>query len=170
MRAVLLTTAAVAVGGCAMNDASDSEHAREPGSIVGMGGVFFRAEDGAALQRWYGEHLGLPTDTQGYALIPWIDPKTGDYHSTTWGPFARDTSYFDADQQYMLNYVVNDLDAALAKLRAAGARVDDEKGVEEYEYGRFAWFWDPEGTKVELWEPNREFMERARERGGEWTE
>ena len=142
----------------------------ERGRIVGIGGVFFRAGDGAALQKWYGEHLGMPTDTQGYAQLPWLEPATRNYNSTTWSPFSRDSAYFDRDQAYMINYVVDDLDAALARLRAAGARIDDEKGVESYEYGRFAWFWDPEGTKAELWEPNRGFMEKARERGGEWTE
>ena len=139
---------------------------REAGSIVGIGGVFFRADDGAVLHRWYGETLGMPTDTQGYAQLPWVDPRTGGYNSTTWSPFKRDTTYFDPGQQYMINYVVNDLDAALARLREAGARVSDERMDEVY--GKFGWFWDPEGVKVELWEPNREFMEQARERGGEW--
>jgi len=169
MRAALLAAAALAAGGCAVNQNADQPSApREPGSIVGVGGVFFRAGDGAALQKWYGEHLGLPTNTQGYAQLPWLDPRTGDYYSTTWGPFKRDTTYFDADQQYMVNYVVNDLDAALEKLRAAGARIADERMDEPY--GRFAWFWDPEGIKVELWEPDREFMKKAQERGGEWTD
>lgn len=151
------------------NTATHDEAApREPGSIVGVGGVFFRTDDGAALQKWYGEHLGLPVDTKGYALMPWLDAKTGAYNSTTWGPFKRDTTYFDADQQYMINYVVNDLDAALEKLRAAGARVSDERMDEVY--GKFGWFWDPEGIKVELWEPNAAFMEKARANDGEWSE
>ncbi len=144
----------------------DRGAAREPGSIVGVGGVFFRSDDGSALQKWYGEHLGLPMDAQGYAQLPWLDAQTGAYNSTTWGPFKRDTTYFDADQQYMINYVVNDLDAALEKLRAAGARVSDERMDEVY--GKFGWFWDPEGIKVELWEPDAAFMEKARAKGGEW--
>jgi len=169
MRAALLAlTLSILTGGCAVSDTPTPFTPAGPGEIVGVGGVFFRSADGAALQKWYGETLGLPTDTQGYAQLPWLDPATGDYHSTTWGPFPRDTTYFDPGQQYMVNYVVTDLDAALEKLRAAGARIADERMDEPY--GKFGWFWDPEGTKVELWEPDREFMEKARARGGEWTE
>lgn len=139
---------------------------QEPGRILGIGGVFFRTDDGKALHAWYGEHLGIPTDTQGYATLPWLDEKTGAYNSTTWGPFSKDTTYFDADQQYMINYVVDDLDAALERLRAAGTGISEER-MEEV-YGKFGWFWDPEGIKVELWEPNTEFMEKARKNDGKW--
>jgi catechol 2,3-dioxygenase-like lactoylglutathione lyase family enzyme len=164
--------AGLALGGCAMSDLNEGPNGRtrEPGSIVGIGGVFFRADDGAALQRWYGAHLGMPQDNQGYAQLPWLEPETGDSYSTTWSPFQRDSDYFDIDQPYMINYIVDDLDAALARLRAAGARIDMDKGVESYEYGRFAWFWDPEGTRVELWEPDRAFLDAARKRGGEWAD
>lgn len=149
-----------------MSETSEPAAAPEPGRILGIGGVFFRAEDGSALQAWYGEHLGLPVDTKGYALLPWADAHTGAYNSTTWGPFKKDTTYFDAGQQYMINYVVDDLDAALARLRAAGARVADERMDEVY--GKFGWFWDPEGIKVELWEPDAAFMEKAKQNNGEW--
>jgi predicted enzyme related to lactoylglutathione lyase len=131
----------------------------EPGRIVGIGGVFFRTDDGPTLQAWYAEHLDLPQDTDGFALLWWRDPETARIGSVTWGPFARESTYFDADQQYMINYIVDDLDAARARLQKAGARVDDE--VQDYEYGRFGWFWDPSGTKVELFEPNPEFAEKA---------
>ncbi|MEL6328558.1 MAG: VOC family protein [Planctomycetota bacterium] len=157
-----LALAAAVLGACASTQQTASDpapaDAREPGDMVGIGGVFFRSSDTAATQRWYTEHLGMPPGGPGFALIFWTDPETDEYYSTTWSPFPRDSDYFGLDQQYMLNYIVNDLDAALARLRAAGARIDDDKGIETYPNGRFAWFWDPEGNKAELWEPDRAFF------------
>ncbi len=95
--------------------------------------------------------LGLPTDGQGYSVLRWTGPD-GRPGSTTWAPFPADTPYFgDPGQQVMINYRVPDLDAMLAQLRAAGVPVDDH--IEEMEYGRFGWATDPDGRRIELWEP-----------------
>ena len=160
-RPMTLTLATLLLAACASTEHHDSKHnaelsptqrpQAEPGRILGIGGVFFRSDDGRALQSWYTDNLGLPTDNQGYALLWWRDPYTLELNSTTWGAFKRDSEYFDKDQQYMVNYVVDDLDAARDRLIKAGVRVDER--VEDFEYGRFGWFWDPEGIKVELWEP-----------------
>jgi glyoxylase I family protein len=108
---------------------------------TGIGGVFFRASDPEALRRWYAEHLGVTFD-------PLWEQEAG---PTVWGPFRADTDYFGrAEQAWMINFRVSDLDAMVAQLRAAG--IDVEPGPDE-EAGRFARTWDPEGNPVELWEP-----------------
>jgi predicted enzyme related to lactoylglutathione lyase len=115
------------------------------GRATGIGGVFFRARDPAALQAWYTEQLGLPLEDGTVVLRP-----AGG--AVVWSPFREDTDYFGpSGQGSMVNYRVDDLDAVLERLRAAGTEVD-ERVVEE-EYGRFGWAVDPEGNRFELWEP-----------------
>lgn len=118
--------------------------------VLGLGGVFFRSRDPKALGEWYREWLGMPVaHPHGAALKPDTMP---DNAMTVWTPFAHDTTYFgSADRQFMFNLVVDDLDGALAQVEQGGAELAGD--VEEYEYGRFGWFIDPEGNKVELWEP-----------------
>jgi len=119
--------------------------------VTGIGGVFFKARDRAALIAWYKEHLGLDPSEHGSVAFQWGDPNG----VTVWGPFEHDTDYFDpSTAPFMINYRVDDLDGLLAKLRAAGVTVDDK--VEEYDYGRFGWIMDPEGNRLELWEPSSE--------------
>jgi catechol 2,3-dioxygenase-like lactoylglutathione lyase family enzyme len=111
--------------------------------ITGIGGVFFKAKDAEALRRWYGDNLGID-----------VDPNWGgaQFTDTVWSIFKDSTRYFDpSTQPFMINYRVNDLHAMLAQLRSAGATVDDK--VDETEFGRFGWAMDPEGNRIELWEP-----------------
>jgi len=113
--------------------------------VLGIGGYFIRASDPAVLGAWYRDYLGLGTDENGM----WTQ-ETG---PTVFAPFEAETDYFGSRaQQTMLNFRVRDLDAMLAQLRAKGANVADETqdmpGV-----GRFAWVTDPEGNRVELWQP-----------------
>jgi predicted enzyme related to lactoylglutathione lyase len=116
-------------------------------AVEGVGGVFFRAGDPAALRAWYAEHLGIDMEDYGTTF----SSKEGD--RTVWAPFPADTTYFGTGrQQLMVNFRVRDLDAMLAQLRAAGVDVDER--VEEMEYGRFAWANDLEGNRFELWEPS----------------
>jgi predicted enzyme related to lactoylglutathione lyase len=112
--------------------------------VVGIGGVFFRADDPDALRSWYAEHLGIDLLAFGGAVF-----EDG---QTVWSIFAGDTDYFGpAGQQSMVNYRVSDLHAMLAQLREAGASV--EAKIDEGEFGRFGWATDPEGNRFELWEP-----------------
>ncbi len=113
------------------------------GHVTGIGGVFFRARDRAGLAGWYHEVLGLPT----------TDSATAKLGTTVWAAFDHDTPYFgpNREQTYMVNYRVDDLDAALQRLREAGATVAPD--VQEDDYGHFAWAQDPEGNRVELWQP-----------------
>ena len=118
--------------------------------VTGMGGLFFRARDPEALGRWYAEQLGV-TGPPGRDELPW-QQEAG---PTVFAPFAADTDYFASPEQaWMANFRVRDLDAMLAQLRAAGADVEDK--VEDYDYGRFGWVRDPEGNRIELWEPSAE--------------
>ncbi len=113
--------------------------------VTGIGGYFVRSKDPSALMRWYVEHLGL-TD---FSTEIW-QQEAG---PTVFAPFAADTGYFGRmDQQTMVNFRVRDLDAMLAQLRAAGTDVDDEIQVIEG-VGRFGWVTDPEGNRIELWQP-----------------
>jgi len=114
--------------------------------ITGFGGAFFRANDPKALYRWYEEHLGI-----GSANGCFLFPKDGQRASIAVTFFPRDSDYFPAAQPAMLNFQVDDVNAILDRLAAAGIAVDAKR--EQHEYGRFGWFTDPEGNRVELWEP-----------------
>ena len=120
--------------------------------VQGIGGVFLRAKDRAALAKWYGDHLGLKIEDWFGAVIPWADQDGADKAMTVWSAFAPETDYFgDAGQQVMINFRVKDLHAMLAQLRGGGVEVLDK--VEESEFGRFGWVVDCEGNRIELWEP-----------------
>lgn len=115
--------------------------------VTGIGGVFFRSEDPAALRRWYATHLGVPDGEYG-AVFAWKGSG-----STVWNPFPATTAYFgESGQGWMVNYRVTDLDAMLDQLRAAGVEVVGSIEVLEG-IGRFGWGVDPEGHRFELWEP-----------------
>ena len=121
--------------------------------VTGIGGVFFKARDPKALGEWYARHLGIDVEEWGGAAFKWVTPEnpsgTG---STVWSPFKEDTGYFaPSTASFMVNYRVEDLHALLAALRAEGCQVDDK--VDESEFGKFGWVMDPEGNKVELWQP-----------------
>ena len=114
---------------------------------TGIGGVFLRAADPEKLYAWYEEHLGIKrTEDGAFAFF-----SEGPREMTILAFFPKDTTYFGLSGQHsMLNFRVDDLDAVLDKLRAAGAEIDPKQ--EEADFGRFAWFNDPEGNRVELWE------------------
>ena len=118
-------------------------------SVTGIGGIFFKASDPDKLKAWYKEMLGVPLDEHGYVVFEWGGDVPG---QTIWSPFAKDSTYFaPSTAPFMLNFRVKDLDAMLAQLRGAGVTVDEK--TEDGEYGKFGWAMDPEGNRVELWQP-----------------
>ncbi len=122
--------------------------------VTGIGGVFFKAKDPKALRIWYQEKLGLAIqDGASFGLFLWRERQDPSREGTTvWGLFPETTKYFAPSQApFMINYRVRNLEALLTQLRSAGVTVDG-KVVEDFN-GKFAWIVDPEGNKIELWEP-----------------
>ncbi len=119
--------------------------------IRGIGGVFFKSKDPKRLQQWYEDKLGLKPDEGGYIYFMWSNLATPGY--TLWAPFPDDTKYFDPSQAgHMINFVVHDIEGFVKDLRSKDVDVD-ERGIETTEQGKFAWCMDPEGNRIELWEP-----------------
>ena len=117
--------------------------------VLGLGGVFFKAEDPKGLAAWYARVLGIKVEDWGGAMF--AHPKVG---MTNWSPFPADTRYFEpSTAPFMINLIVDDLDGVLAKAAAEGV---EPTGRQDEEYGRFAWLVDPAGFKVELWQPAAE--------------
>ncbi|MDC8759546.1 VOC family protein [Janthinobacterium fluminis] len=119
--------------------------------VLGVGGIFFKSKDPNGLLAWYQQHLGLPRESSDYAnFFPKMMPQGG---CTVFSPFEDATTYFSPSESgFMFNLVVDDLDGALRQVRLAGAELVGK--IASYEYGRFGWFLDPDGNKVELWEPS----------------
>ena len=121
--------------------------------VTGIGGVFFKSRSEAAqLAAWYQAHLGIPLESFGGAILKWPDDKAEDGGMTVWHVADRESEWFrPSDSSFMINYRVDDLDGMIAQLRADGVEVVG--GPESHENGKFAWILDPDGNKVELWEP-----------------
>jgi len=120
--------------------------------VRGLGGVFFKAKNPKSLAMWYRETLGVPIEEWGGAFFLWSRLDAANGAGTVWSPFSEETKYFEpSSKPFMFNFVVDDLDAML-KQAAAGGAVVDEKIMEE-ENGRFGWILDPEGNRIELWQP-----------------
>jgi predicted enzyme related to lactoylglutathione lyase len=124
--------------------------------VTGLGGVFFQADDPEKLYQWYEKHLGIQREPHGQgAMMHWRENDNPERRgATVWALFEKRTPYFEPSRApFMLNYRVDDLDALLEALRAEGVTIDKH---EDSDYGRFAWIMDPEGNKIELWEPPKE--------------
>lgn len=120
--------------------------------VTGIGGIFFKCKDPDKMKDWYNENLGLSTNEYGslFEFRSTDDPDKKGY--LQWSPFTDKTKYFEpSNKEFMINYRVENLVELLEELRKEGVEVVGE--IEEYEYGKFAWIIDPEGNKLELWEP-----------------
>src|SRR5689334_21728670 len=122
------------------------------GRILGIGGVFFKSANRDQMREWYSKHLGLADKGQG-AMLPWRqhdDPQKE--HVTVWTVFPASTTYFGPGQSpFMINYIVDDLDALLDRLKEEGVKIDPKRM--DAAFGKFAWIYDADGNKVELWQP-----------------
>lgn len=121
--------------------------------VTGIGGIFFQARDPAALRAWYKQHLGIDVQAWGGTAFTWADaagnPTAG---TTVWSIGAADSNHFaPSTSSFMINYRVDDLHALLEALREEGCNVLEK--TDDSEFGKFGWVMDPEGNKVELWEP-----------------
>lgn len=121
------------------------------GKVIGIGGVFLKSPEPKRLSGWYGDHLGIVSAEYG-AMLPWRAHDNPEReHFTAWSTFPDTSTYFDpSTAPFMINYIVDDLDALLARLAAASVSIDPKR--EDHDYGRFAWIFDPDGNKIELWE------------------
>lgn len=121
--------------------------------VTGIGGVFLKVRgDKKALAAWYSEHLGIPLESWGGAVLRWPDDTADDKGLTVWALAESTSKWFSpSESSVMINYRVDDLAALLAQLRAAG--IETVGGPDTAENGTFAWIMDPDGNKVELWEP-----------------
>lgn len=121
--------------------------------VTGIGGIFFKAADAAALRAWYARHLGIDVQAWGGAAFSWADATGAPAGGTTvWSVSGTDSDYFaPSSAPFMINYRVEDLAALLEALRDEGCEVVDK--TDESEFGKFGWVIDPEGNKIELWQP-----------------
>jgi predicted enzyme related to lactoylglutathione lyase len=121
--------------------------------VTGIGGIFFKSKaDSKALAAWYQKHLGMRLEDFGGAILRWPDDKAEDRGLTVWSVAGKDSKWFSpSTSSFMINYRVDNLVEMIAQLRADGVEVVG--GPDSAENGKFAWIMDPEGNKVELWEP-----------------
>lgn len=125
--------------------------------VTGIGGIFFKSKQSKETAEWYKKHLGLPTLKDCSTAFEWLekdDPSEIGY--TVWSAFKQDTDYMNPSKsEFMINYRVENLKELMKVLKEEGVEICGE--IEEYEYGKFGWIIDPEGRKIELWEPVKGF-------------
>ena len=126
--------------------------AEQRGRILGIGGIFFKSANRDQMREWYSKHLGISDKGEG-AMLPWRekdDPQKE--HMSVWSVFPATSKYLDpSPASFMINYIVDDMDALLARLKEEGVKIDPKRMNEDY--GKFAWIYDADGNKIELWEP-----------------
>lgn len=120
--------------------------------VTGIGGIFFKADDPEKLKSWYAEHLQLDTDQYGVMFKSRNLDNPDEVTYLQWGLFKKDTDYFNpSEKPYMINYCVQNLEEIVEEFKKSGVEVVDE--IATYDYGKFVHVMDPEGNKIELWEP-----------------
>ncbi|RLD80097.1 MAG: VOC family protein [Bacteroidetes bacterium] len=133
--------------------------------VTGIGGIFFKSENQEEIREWYGKNLGLAIDPYGSAFEFRNANRPDEINYLRWSPFDSATDYFEpSGKEFMINYRVQNIEGLVRKLRENGVTIVDN--IEEFEYGKFVHIMDPEGNKIELWEPiDKVFIEM----GGETT-
>lgn len=137
---------------------------KEP-KVTGVGGIFFRCKDPKAVKEWYGKNLGMAVGEYGSSFEFRNANHPDEINYLQWSIFDENTEYFNpSEKQFMINYRVQNIEQMVQNLKASGVTIVDK--IEEYEYGKFVHIMDPEGNKIELWEPvDKVFTEM----GGETT-
>lgn len=136
--------------------------------VTGIGGIFFKCKDPKVMRAWYAAHLGLNTNEYG-AVFEWRQGSdTSKKGFTQWSPFNEKTRYFEpSTKDFMINYRIENVETLIEELKKSGVTVVDT--IESYEYGKFVHILDPEGNKIELWEPNDIEFEKLGEQIGAKT-
>ncbi len=120
--------------------------------VTGVGGIFFKCQDPENMKNWYGKHLGLATDQYGSTFEFRNTDRPEEINYLQWSPFKDDTKYFEpSNKQFMINYRVENIEELVEELRKEGVTICDK--IESFDYGKFVHIMDPEGNKIELWEP-----------------
>lgn len=121
--------------------------------VTGLGGIFFKCNDAKAVAAWYQKHLGINLTWGTSGMFEWRDVDNPEQKGTSvWATFEKETKYFDpGKKEFMVNYRVENLKELLEELKKEGVEVVGD--MQEYDYGKFGWIMDPEGNKIELWEP-----------------
>ncbi|HEX6915742.1 MAG TPA: VOC family protein [Chitinophagaceae bacterium] len=120
--------------------------------VTGIGGIFFKCRDPKAVTEWYKKNLGLETNPYGATFEWYEDSNNTRKAQTQWTPFPESTKYFlPSTKEFMINYRVENLESLVAELKKEGVTIVDE--IASYDYGKFVHILDPEGNKIELWEP-----------------
>lgn len=124
---------------------------KKAGRVTGIGGIFFKSQNPNEIKEWYSKHLGLQTDRYG-TLFEFREADSEKKAYLQWSPFNATTNYFEpSKKEFMINYRVENIEALVEQLKANGVAVVDS--IETYDYGKFVHIMDPEGNKIELWEP-----------------
>lgn len=126
--------------------------------VTSLGGVFFKCKDPESTRQWYEQHLGIPANQYG-ATFEWRHQDNANKKGVTvWNPFKEETKYFEpSEKSFMINYRVENLEWLVEQLQKEGVTIVDK--IESYDYGKFVHIMDPEGNKIELWEPVDEFYD-----------
>ena len=131
--------------------------------VTGLGGIFFKCKDPQKMMEWYSKNLGINTDEYGTSFVWNRADKTNSKGYTAWSPFREDTDYIEPSRKdFMINYRVDHLEALLQELSKEG--IEQVGEIQIFEYGKFAHIMDPEGNKIELWEPNDSEYEKILEK------
>lgn len=144
--------------GCGQKPTEDKIQISKPATekknkkATGIGGIFFKCKDPEKMREWYGQHLGLVTNEYG-SVFEFRNADNPDQQNfLQWSPFSEKTKYFQpSEKEFMINYRVENMEELVAEFRKAGVQVLDS--IETYDYGKFVHIMDPEGNKIELWEP-----------------
>ncbi|HMU46928.1 MAG TPA: VOC family protein [Chitinophagaceae bacterium] len=150
---ILLTTASFLSGFTIKTIISNNKNElSKMKKVTGIGGIFFKCKDPKAINEWYQKHLGFETTPYG-TNFEWRQAEDSTKKGlTVWNPFAETTKYFDpSTKEFMINYRVENLEALIEELKKEGVTIVDK--METYDYGKFVHILDPEGNKIELWEP-----------------
>ncbi|MBR9920125.1 MAG: VOC family protein [Bacteroidetes bacterium] len=125
--------------------------------VTGIGGIFFGTADPEAMRNWYGDNLGLAIDDYGSPFEFRNANNPDEVNYLRWGPFEAGSNYFDpSEKEFMINYRVQNIEGLVRNLRASGVNVLDS--IQSFDYGKFVHIMDPDGNKIELWEPIDSFF------------